>query len=98
MFNVGPTELMVILILALIVFGPKRLPEMGRTIGKGLREFRKAQVDIKREISQGLTEPPDDGTALAPDGKTLTPPNSLAAGGESPAPDGHTSADPTSSS
>lgn len=58
MFNVGPTELMVILVLALIVFGPKRLPEMGKSIGKGLKEFRKAQSDIKREISEGLRETP----------------------------------------
>lgn len=62
MFNVGPTELMVILILALIVFGPKRLPEMGRSIGKGLREFRKAQMDIKREITQGLDDSPTNET------------------------------------
>jgi len=58
MFNIGPTELMVILVLALIVFGPKKLPEMGRSIGKGLREFRKAQMDIKREITEGLDESP----------------------------------------
>jgi sec-independent protein translocase protein TatA len=58
MFNVGPTELMVILVLALIVFGPKKLPEMGKSIGKGLKEFRKAQIDIKREISEGLKDTP----------------------------------------
>jgi sec-independent protein translocase protein TatA len=58
MFNVGPTELMIILVLALIVFGPKKLPEMGKSIGKGLREFRKAQMDIRKEISEGLRETP----------------------------------------
>jgi sec-independent protein translocase protein TatA len=58
MFNVGPTELMVILVLALIVFGPKKLPEMGKSIGKGLREFRKAQTEIRREISDGLKDTP----------------------------------------
>ncbi len=42
MFNIGPTELIVILLLALIVFGPKRLPEMGRSLGKGMRDFKKA--------------------------------------------------------
>jgi sec-independent protein translocase protein TatA len=40
MFNIGPLELMVILIVALVVVGPKRLPEVGKTIGKSLREFR----------------------------------------------------------
>ena len=58
MFNVGPTELMIILVLALIVFGPKKLPEMGKSIGKGLKEFRKAQMDIRREITEGLRETP----------------------------------------
>jgi sec-independent protein translocase protein TatA len=38
--NVGPLELVVILAIALIVLGPKKLPEVGRSIGKGLREFK----------------------------------------------------------
>ena len=38
--SVGPWEIILVLIVALLVFGPKRLPEMGRSIGKGMREFR----------------------------------------------------------
>jgi sec-independent protein translocase protein TatA len=38
--NVGPLELIVVLIIALVIFGPKRLPELGRSMGKGIREFR----------------------------------------------------------
>jgi sec-independent protein translocase protein TatA len=38
--NVGPLEIVVVLIIALIVFGPKRLPELGRSLGRGIREFR----------------------------------------------------------
>ena len=38
--NVGPLELAVVLIIALVIFGPKRLPELGRSMGKGIREFR----------------------------------------------------------
>jgi sec-independent protein translocase protein TatA len=68
MFNVGPTELMVILVLALIVFGPKKLPEMGKSIGKGLREFRKAQMDIRKEISEGLRETPSSEAGSASTG------------------------------
>ena len=40
--NVGPMELIVILAIALIVLGPKKLPEVGRSIGKGMREFRES--------------------------------------------------------
>ena len=39
-FNVGPGELVVVLVIALIVLGPKRLPEVGRSIGSGMREFK----------------------------------------------------------
>lgn len=60
MFNIGPTELIVILLIALIVFGPKRLPEVGRTIGKSLREFRQATSDIKDELNLGLDESDED--------------------------------------
>ncbi len=42
MFNVGPLELLLVLAIALIVLGPKKLPEVGRSVGRGLREFRGA--------------------------------------------------------
>jgi sec-independent protein translocase protein TatA len=38
--NIGPLEIIVVLIIALVVFGPKRLPELGRSMGKGMREFK----------------------------------------------------------
>ncbi len=44
--NLGPAEILVILVVALIVFGPKKLPEIGKSIGKGLREFKKASNEI----------------------------------------------------
>ena len=56
----GFQELVFILVLALLIFGPKRLPEIGRTIGKGMAEFRKASNDLKRTINTelALDEPP----------------------------------------
>jgi TatA/E family protein of Tat protein translocase len=48
----GVPELLFILALALLIFGPKRLPEVGRTIGKGMAEFRRASSDLKRTIEQ----------------------------------------------
>ena len=46
----GFPELLFILVLALLIFGPKRLPEVGRTIGKGMAQFRRATSDLKRTI------------------------------------------------
>jgi sec-independent protein translocase protein TatA len=43
--NVGPLELVIILVIALIVFGPKRLPEVGRSLGDGIRELKSAVTD-----------------------------------------------------
>jgi sec-independent protein translocase protein TatA len=45
--NIGPLEIVVILIIALIVFGPKRLPELGRSMGKGIREFKSSLTGDK---------------------------------------------------
>jgi len=55
-FNIGPTELIVIMVIALLVVGPKRLPEVGKTIGKSLREFRKAQDDLKDSFNFDLDD------------------------------------------
>ena len=51
MFGIGPLELVVILLIALVVVGPQRLPEVGKTLGKAMREFRKAQEEIKGAIN-----------------------------------------------
>jgi Tat protein translocase TatB subunit len=56
MFNIGPLELMVILVIALVVVGPKRLPEVGRTIGKSLREFRRATDEVKQSFDFNLED------------------------------------------
>jgi Tat protein translocase TatB subunit len=59
MLNIGPQELIIVLIIALVVVGPQRLPELGRTIGKAMREFRKIQDDVKDSIRFDLDAEPD---------------------------------------
>ena len=54
MFGIGAGEFIVILIVGLIVFGPSKLPEVGRAIGKGLREFRKAQAALSATLNEPL--------------------------------------------
>jgi Tat protein translocase TatB subunit len=56
MFNIGPAELIVILLVALLVVGPKRLPEIGRTIGKAMRELRKASDDFRQHLDFDLDD------------------------------------------
>jgi sec-independent protein translocase protein TatB len=59
MFNIGTQELLVILLLALIVVGPQKLPELARSIGRGMREFRKMQDEVKDMVKVDLNpEPP----------------------------------------
>ncbi len=48
----GPMEILAILVLALVVFGPKRLPEMGKSIGKAIREFKNVGNEIQDEITK----------------------------------------------
>jgi Tat protein translocase TatB subunit len=85
MFNIGPQELLIILIVALVVVGPKRLPELGRTIGRGLNEFRKLQDEVRDMVKFDLggdafMNPPD---VYEPDTETETDPP----GAEAPEPD-----------
>ncbi len=54
MGNVGFPEMIVIFVVALLVFGPKRLPELGRSLGRGLSEFRRASSDLKNSIEREI--------------------------------------------
>lgn len=61
--NIGFMELMVILVIVLVLFGAKRVPEIGASIGKGIREFKKNINDADREIrspAQAASLPPAD--------------------------------------
>ena len=58
--SIGMPELVLIFVVALLVFGPKKLPELGKSLGRGLAEFKKASEDLKKtiedEIEQGKHE------------------------------------------
>jgi sec-independent protein translocase protein TatA len=54
---IGIQELVLILVIALVIFGPKKLPELGRSIGKTLAEFRRASNELKHTIEKEMEEP-----------------------------------------
>jgi len=56
MGQIGFMEMLVIGVLALLIFGPKKLPELGKSLGKGLREFKKATEDIKSSFDDHLKD------------------------------------------
>ena len=61
MFGLGPTELVIIVLIAALVFGVGRLPELGGAVGKAMREFRKATTELTHEVTsaaQAKPEPP----------------------------------------
>ena len=62
-FGVGLPEMAVIGAVALLVFGPKRLPELGRTLGKTLKGFQSASKEFEREINKAMAEPEISGEA-----------------------------------
>ena len=59
MFGIGPQELIVVLIIALLVFGPKKMPEIGKSIGSALRELRRASNDFMSAIASPEPDEPE---------------------------------------
>jgi Tat protein translocase TatB subunit len=100
-FGIGMTELLVILVIGLLVLGPKRLPELARSLGRGLAEFRRASTDMRKEFldvaEDARIDPLDDD---APEQKSDAPavPPALADAGSAiepePAPERETTSAP----
>ncbi len=57
-FNLGPWEILLILVVVLVLFGAKRLPELARGLGQGINEFRDAVDSSKKEIIDGIENDP----------------------------------------
>jgi len=55
--SVGPTELIIVLVIALLVLGPKRLPEVGRSVGRGMREFKDSISGVNRDDDEDDVKP-----------------------------------------
>ena len=56
--NIGPLEIAVVLIIALVILGPKKLPEMGRSVGKGMREFKSAVTGETKDEQPAIADAP----------------------------------------
>ncbi|HSJ50878.1 MAG TPA: twin-arginine translocase TatA/TatE family subunit, partial [Actinomycetota bacterium] len=95
MGSIGAQEILLILVIALVVVGPRRLPELARSIGKGLREIRRAQDEVRKTVEVSLDadeprpSPPPRATAGPPNARP-TPPR--AEDEEAATPPGETSA------
>ena len=68
MFGIGLQEMLVILVVVLIFFGPKRLPDLAKSLGKGIAEFKKGIDDAVREDSEEAPPPKEEAEAKKPDG------------------------------
>jgi len=56
MFGIGFQEMLIILVVVLIFFGPKRLPDLAKSLGKGIAEFKKASDEVRRGIDEAVRE------------------------------------------
>ena len=70
MGSIGFPELLVIFVIALIVFGPRRLPEIGKALGQGINEFKRASKDLQNRLEQEIEEDRQASTTATPEAAT----------------------------
>ncbi len=68
--QLGPLEIMTVAVIALVVFGPQRLPEIARNIGKAVNELRRMTAEVKSELHEGLSVDDVDGYEVPEPAKT----------------------------
>ncbi len=73
LFNLGGGEIILILALVLILFGAKKLPELAKGLGTGIKEFKKATREVTEEVSSAMDETPSSAKRLPPTPPTPTP-------------------------
>ena len=73
MGSIGPAEILVVLVAALIILGPKRLPDAARQLGRAMSEFRRVSSDLQAEVRDAFAETTSD-TTSPPHGDPLAPP------------------------
>lgn len=73
MFGLQPLHIIAILVLALLIFGPSRLPEIARAFGRSLNEFRHSATSMQDELRKGLDEKPEASAGNGPEPKAETP-------------------------
>ena len=76
MFGIGFQEMLIILVVVLIFFGPKRLPDLAKSLGKGIAEFKKASEEVRKGIEDAVKEESVEGAPI--------PPEDLSAYGKAP--------------
>ncbi len=79
----GPLELVIILVIALLILGPGKLPDVGAALGKSIREFRKASTDVQDAVKINVDTSPLPPTA-APSAQSTAAPAALAAPAAAP--------------
>lgn len=73
--QIGPLELMVVAVIALVVFGPSRLPEMAKNVGKAMNEFKRHAADLKDQFDADLKDETVEVASEPPKSEPLKPSN-----------------------